>query len=207
MIDLCVFTTGNPEKVELLRRSCSEVGIELQTFDSPWRGYVSTKLRPAIPFLRSRHEQMAMWIDGNDSLILRGKEEILYRWGMMAVGLLISTESNCWPDAHLESKYPAHDRPRFLNAGGFIGPTPLVITAMEIVAAVADDEDDQRAWTKAFLGGHLPFAGLDYRRRIFASVSDGSESLEADSCVKHWNGKTGGRQEFYDQWHRKGMTA
>lgn len=203
MSDLCVFTTGT--NLDLLRESCLTVNITLYNYPSdPWVGYVTGKLRGGIKFLTTRPEPFVMWLDGNDSLVLKPESEILSLWQIFGGPVIMAAESTCWPDAELEEKYPPaialqYGMPRFLNAGGFIGPKGLVLTAMHAALRFAgDNEDDQRAWTAAYLAGALPDVQLDYTRTLFACVGDGNSALIAKSATLHWNGKIPGRKEYWD---------
>lgn len=201
--NLCVFTTGND--LTLLRASAQRVTITLHEYETPAAGYVTMKLRRGVEFLSHRDEPYAMWVDGNDSLLLHPEDSIISRLSSMGEPTIISAEKNCWPDADKEGEYRKkddrgiqHNLPRFLNAGGFIGPINGVLGAMHAAISCAESEDDQRAWTKAYLSGMLPHVQIDHARFIFASIGDGEEALRVDSCVKHWNGRTPGRQEYWE---------
>lgn len=201
MSSLCVFTTGSD--LELFLYSCARVGIVPATYEAAWKDYVHVKLIPAIPFLESRTEDYAMWVDGNDSLIIQPEEEILRRMAIATHPIFISAERNCWPDPQNAPMYaqrdPSASDPKFINAGGFIGPRKLLIKYMKTVLSYADDSgDDQRAWIRAYLAGALPDLWIDHGRWIFSSVADGREAEQADCCVKHWNGKIRGRQEYWE---------
>lgn len=199
MSDLCVFTTGTD--LDLLRQSCVDVGIALQTYEvHPHKGYTSTKIDGAIKFLKSRTEPYVMWVDGHDSLVLKPESDIFDRLGECDNSCLISAEMTCWPDSDLAELYSLSFRcvPRYINAGGYIGPRSVIIQTLETILAGALTEDDQREWTRAYLAGLIPNVGIDHARLIFASIGDGEAALHADSCVKHWNGRVPGRQEYYD---------
>lgn len=198
MSDLCVFTAGTD--LDLLRDSCTRVGISLQEFDGTWSSFTQIKLVRAAEFLRTRSEPYAMWIDGHDSLILRPEQEILKRFHSFFGAVVVSAEANCWPHPEWAEKFPPAPPgcPRFLNAGGWIGYTPVLIDMLDWRVKYAKSDNDQEVWQREFLTGALLDRTLDYRRRIFASIADGPEALGSDSCVKHWNGKIPGRGEY---WH------
>jgi hypothetical protein len=206
MSDLLVFTTGADGKLDLTRESCAAVGITLRTFPAPWVGYVTTKLRPAIPFLQSRREPFAMWIDGHDSLVLQPEHEIMRRYTARGASILFSAERDCWPDKDLANMYPEAPDPKYLNAGGFIGLREDLIAAMLNTLAFPNTEDDQRSWVLTYLMGKADIK-LDHGRRVFASLGDGDASRDCDSCVKHWNGKVPGREEFWNEWKSHRSTA
>jgi len=137
-----------------------------------------------------------MWLDGNDSIVVRHALEIAKRWKEFGGGIVISAEARCWPDAELAEKYPPAKAPRFLNAGGFIGKAADLLKAMREVEKLAD-WDDQLAWTQWYLQDPKRLT-IDHDRRIFSCVGDGPEALNADTCVLHWNGKAAGREAFWD---------
>jgi len=142
-----------------------------------------------------------MWVDGNDSLILKPITRILdqYTWSVSSAKILIAAEANCWPDSSLMDQYPFGAEPRFINSGGWIGPTSLLVAILCRLSTLATTEDDQLEWTKLFLSGVKGIA-IDHGRRVFASISDGQAALDCDSCVKHWNGRVPGREEYYERF-------
>lgn len=200
MSRLMVFTVGS--NLDLLLESCSRVMITPAVYDCKWTDYVTVKLRGALKFLSGQWDipEFLMWVDGDDSLILKPEEEILARVQSFGGPVIISAESNCWPDADQADKYPkapGHQGPQYINAGGYIGPRNQVMSAMHRVVEMAEGGDDQRAWTKAYLSKQLPQVVIDHSRRLFSSIADGEDALRADSCVKHWNGRTEGREEYW----------
>ncbi len=182
MSNLCVFTANADP---LLIASGTGVGITVNSYPTANHGFVTDKTKKGIAFLENRTEQYALWVDGTDSLILKPVDEILSRF---SGGILIACEKNCWPD---NGRYD----PPFLNAGGYMGRREDLVAALRIVLSVADNEDDQRAWTTAYIDGLIPGLVMDTDRSVFCSMADG---VEADSCIKHWNGRIRGRDEFWE---------
>lgn len=200
--NLFVFTTG--KDTSLLRESAKSVNITLHEYPNPpWTSFLDIKLRKGLVYLSQqlpfRKEELVMWVDGDDSLILKPEHDIVARY--MAFGgehILMSAENSCWPDETLASKFPEVAQPRYLCAGGFIGPKNLVMAAMAQVIMDAKGDNDQLEWTRSYLAKTIHLQ-LDHTRRIFANISDGEAALKADSCVKHWNGKLPGRKEYWDE--------
>jgi hypothetical protein len=196
--DLCVFTTGADD---LLIESGKRVGIEVHNYPcAPFPGYVTGKLKRGVEFLKTRNEKYAMWVDGRDSLILKPASYI-QRFCPLLPSVMVASEHNCWPDqiaARYYSDWFRNTR-TYLNAGGFLGYRNCLIRAMmEVISCAEDgDEDDQRAWTTAFLRGTPTTIGIDQSRRVFCSEGDG-DTQSADPCVRHWNGRVPGRQEFWE---------
>ncbi len=193
-MSLCVFTA---DADSLLLASAAKAGIAIKYYNiNQWPGYVTGKLREGVKFLSGQTEEFAMWVDGHDSLILKSESEIIARLQSMGFPLLISAERTCWPDAHRASEFKSvSGMPQFPNAGGFIGLRSEVLTAMHQAIQCATDEDDQRAWTTGILSGIIQVQ-IDHARRIFCSEGDGGAAV-ADPCVRHWNGATPGRGEFW----------
>ncbi len=194
--DLCIFT-ANADALLLASAACH--GLTVHSYSpNPWKGFTSGKLRDGAAFLQAQDCHIAMWTDGGDSLILKPESVILERISALGLPVLISAERNCWPDIHMSDKYPENPpgSPRHLCAGGFIGPKDLVLAAMYTAIREAVDEDDQRAWTAALTAGLLPSVQIDYGRYIFCSEADG-DTAGADPCVRHWNGKVLGREDFW----------
>lgn len=196
MSDLCVFTAGND--LALARQSCERVGIRLQEFDGKWSTFSDIKLVRARAFLETRAEEYAMWIDGHDSLVLEGEDEILRRFRALRFPVVVSAEQNCFPDPELAEQYPVARDPRYICAGGWIGRRTSLIDVLRRISLHDSTDHDQRAWTKAFLAGVLPEVQIDYGRKIYASVGDGDEALTSGACVMHWNGRVPGREEFWN---------
>ncbi len=195
--DLLVFTTGS--NLDLLKESARAVMITVHSYESAWSDYVEVKLRKGIQFLVSQmwEHPYAMWVDGNDSLILQPEAEILARLHAAGDPVVIAGESNCWPDAHLAASYPHVPYPHYINAGGFIGPIGSVLRAMHVALQYAATGDDQRAWTAAYLDKALPDVQIDHSRRIFSCMGDGPVAESVDTCVRHYNGHVGGREEYW----------
>lgn len=192
MADLCVFT-ANPDR--LLLESGHRVGIDIVSYPAdPWRSFIHGKTILGAEFLKTRAEPFAMWVDGYDSLILKSETEIISR---LNAPVLISAERNCFPDFARAAEFPDTSHlPTFVCAGGYIGRREDLIAALETVAAIAKDGDDQRAWTEAYLSGAVPGLMIDHWRRIFCSEGDG-DTAGADPATRHWNGRVPGREEFY----------
>lgn len=202
----CVFTSGN--NLELLQKSCDMFGVRLRSYPSAWTSYVDVKLIKARDFLGTIDEEIVMWVDGHDSLVLAPEEVILHKLNHeFATPCAIAAERTCWPDNSKSEYYPPAPKdylPRFLNSGGWIGPRKTMIETLNKViyhAQAIHTGDDQLAWTTAFLADYLPEVSIDYFRQIFCSESDGDTSKERP-CVRHWNGRTGGREKFWEEISR-----
>ena len=209
MSNLIVCTVAeSEERLALLRESCKSVMITL-TAHIASGDMLTVKILSFIPFLERMltlaPEEYVMFVDGHDTLILKPEKDILAKVRAMDVSLLVSAERNCWPDSELADKYPVWPHvgnyPKYLNAGGYIGTKNAVLHALHTIKRHAETKDDQREWTRCYLGKLLPMVQLDHGRTIFSSIGDGDEALRADSCVKHWNGRTPGREGYWNSLH------
>lgn len=211
MSDLCVFSVG--EDLSLLEESCRRVMITLQRYHyAKFEGLAHAKIDLAIDFLQSRPEKLCMFLDGHDTLLLEGEDEIFARFNAYSAEVMIATESTCWPDEEYSPLYDKHlqlhsmsavIRNKYINSGGWIGERGALLTTLHQVRAynkevLLNQQDDQRAWTRAYLAGMLPHLTLDYGRRFFTSLGDGIKPEFTVSASLHWNGRTPGREEYWN---------
>ena len=131
-----------------------------------------------------------MWIDGHDSLILKGEAEIMSRFVSLGCRVLVSGERNCWPDSEKHVHFPEHEGPRYPCAGGFMGYREDVIAAMQTALRLTSGENDQQGWTDGLISGEIQ-AIIDSGRVVFCSEGDG-DTAGADPCVRHFNGRVPG---------------
>ncbi len=199
--DLCIFTANADA---LLYASAARVNISICSYHcNPWPGYVTGKLKRGIEFLNTRTEQYAMWIDGMDTLLLKSEVAIIDELWRCRTPVM-AAENNCWPDSYAARFYPSPSGP-YINAGCFAGRRTRLLEAMHtaLQCAIPGDEDDQRAWTTAYIrhyNSDYPELAIDSDRRIFQCMGDGGDVR--DTCVAHWNGRTPGREEYW-----KGLQA
>jgi hypothetical protein len=116
-------------------------------------------------------------------------------------GVCFSAEANCWPDQHLASQYPSCDtRYRYLNAGVWWGSTDAYCEMVEQFKLLSGVDDDQRAYTRAYLGG--TGITLDHRQSLchsrYAAEDDGEiaggiywvKSTGNPPLIVHGNGRS-----------------
>lgn len=211
--NLCVFTTVESESsVTLLRRSCQRVGIDLHLYETGnWKGYADGKIRGALDFLRTRTEEVCMFVDGHDSFVLAGADRILDVYAEHGKPI-ISCEKTCWPDAKLASRYEPCDSPfAYPNAGGWIGGREKLVEALSMMVnleyTVEWPNDDQRCWheymTVTYEGKYTLLR--DLQCKMFQCMGGTGELDETGRntitgnwpSVWHFNGRTPGREEWY----------
>ena len=201
---LCVFTSeyeGNAPSLALLRESCYRAGVTLHTYgNGPWPGWLAGKTRDGIAFLQSLSGDFthAMWVDGFDSLVLAPASTIMATYSTITDGVIVAAEANCWPDSELSEEFPPTQGKRFVNAGGYMGPIPLLIEEMQkVMGCCGASENDQAGWSVRYLEA-WPRIQLDKDSWIWRSMSDPDDGRP--SCVRHWNGKIPGREEFWKNY-------
>ena len=202
-MSLLVYTAaydGQHDQLDLLRHSCDRVGIDLHRYGSGgYPGWAIAKLDHGIEFLKSRTEDIAMWVDGFDSLVLHGQNEIVNRFRELDATAVIAAERSCWPDPKLSSYFPPSLGNEFPNAGGYIGYRDMLIQTLLMVRARTDGENDQEGWCRTFASG-MRHVKIDNHSHIFQCMN--SPVMNEDPCVRHWNGKSPGRDEFWAQLSR-----
>ncbi len=204
-MNLTVFTAaydGQHTQLDLLRESCTLLGVELHRYGSGgYPGWKQAKVDDGIKFLDALPGtvDLAMWVDGFDSLLLHGTQEIVARYNALPGGpkkVVVATEHACWPDSHRAEEFiPVVSGNRFPNAGGYIGPPALLAETLSIVRSYTPGENDQSGWIGAILSGDVPWVVMDRTSRLYQSMN--SPKPKEPACVLHWNGKVPGREEFW----------
>lgn len=169
----------------------------------------------ALEFLRTRTEDVCMFVDGHDSFILAGANHIINQYNScLLAGLVISCEKTCWPDPEIASRYPnLQTKSPFLypNAGGWIGDRTQLIktlqTMVECGFSMKWPDDDQRCWHEYcdMTQGFVVYR--DTECRIFQTMGGTGEIDETGKnlvtlnypLVWHFNGRTSGREEWYQK--------
>jgi len=200
----------------LLTRSCERVGITLQTYghDRNWPGsYGVAKILHALEFLKTRTEDVCLYTDSQDSLLVHDAHAILNAWMRCgAPHVLLQAEKNCYPEPSWEPEYPRTDSPwRYICAGGWMGTREGLIAALTELAEgeqfAKDSFCDQRCWTDWYLrhpSGKLK-AALDTNCEVFQSMAGTGEIREdglntatgTRPSVWHFNGRVGGESMWY----------
>lgn len=115
------FTNGNLEK---LQSSCNQHHIDLEIIGLglPYYGNGTKLLRMSEYLETLDDDDIVMFVDAFDVLIIADKEVILSKFLDMNVPFVMSAEKNCFPFSHLASEYPETASPfKYINSGGFIG--------------------------------------------------------------------------------------
>ncbi len=219
--DLLVCTmnyTWPDTDISLLRRSCQRVGINLLTWGDgrSWPSYGPAKIEHARDWLKSRPEELVLYTDGTDSMLVHDASEIIAGWRRAGSPMvLLQAEKNCYPEPNWAREYPIPESGspwRYICAGGWMGRRLALVEALDQIM-LRDlwrsglGGCDQRDWTDWFLRhpGAQDLACLDTECDLFQSAFGGMEMDDAGRnlvtgtypSVFHFNGRTEGREEWY----------
>lgn len=122
----------HPLFLKYLKASCNYCNIDLVLlkYQKEWTG---NRIKDSV--LKSYLEKLdsnetIMCIDAYDTLFLRGTEEIEERFMKYKIPILYAAEQNCWPVPALEKYYKSSGNCKYLNGGGFIGESKVILELM-----------------------------------------------------------------------------
>tara|TARA_Y100000389_G_scaffold154199_1_gene154671 strand:- start:459 stop:3212 length:2754 start_codon:yes stop_codon:yes gene_type:complete len=188
--DLLLLATGTDMTDGLKRfiNSCKTYGLkyEIMGLNSKWNGGNMTygegggkKINLLLDTLNKLNgDQLVLVTDGYDVIMTSNSKEIIDKYKSFNKSVVFATESSCWPDKHISSRFPTIccKKNLYLNSGGFIGD---VASIKKIVAPVPDNYDDQRWYTQMFLSDSgKDIMTLDYDCKIFQCLNDAETELE-----------------------------
>ncbi|HLK55672.1 MAG TPA: hypothetical protein VKU00_03860 [Chthonomonadaceae bacterium] len=174
MIRVLTVATGEGGHWASFLRSCRRVGIEPEVigWGQPYRGH-TYRLKLLHRYLAEMPpEQTILFLDGWDSVVLAGQEEIEARYLAFDVPLLMSAERYCAPFPWLAERFPVIESPyRHVNAGNWIGQAGYVRALWERMGLwrLPDALNDQGVLTDWFLS-HPGEIVLDHRCELFQNL-------------------------------------
>ena len=121
---VCTVATNGSPNLDKLHQSCAKHGIHLNVLGMgahyPCNG---TKLTLIADWLKTfEDDEIVMFVDGYDVLILADKQTILDKFLKMNVPFLIALERNCYPCYEYLGHYPPSLTTfRYINTGTYIG--------------------------------------------------------------------------------------
>jgi hypothetical protein len=188
-----------------LKASCRYHEIELVTLQhrGPW---ISHRIKDHLLRLYARRlppEEIILFTDGYDSMLVCGEAEVLAKYSRFAAPLVFTAEKTCWPCPDLADAFPSSGTPfRYLNSGGFIGQAGVLVDVLNRYAsgppsgslahcgidmespsgAKALDAryawSNQYYWTLIYLH-HRDLVTLDHGAAIFLEVAPDAAMLES----------------------------
>lgn len=188
-----VFTVASnkTEGYQRYIRSAKRYGIEVTTLGlgKPWLGgdmkrlgggYKINLLRSALKPYKSDDDRIVLFTDSYDVLFLASLEKIVAKFETFEASILFGSESFCWPEPELKSKYPALEGrgTRFLNSGLFMGYASKVYQMLK--DPVKDTDDDQLYYTKVYVDKQLREElniKLDHTAALFQNMNGVEEQI------------------------------
>jgi hypothetical protein len=101
---------------------------------TPYESEFKAKVLRLREFVRGLDAEYVLYMDGRDSLLLAGEEEILAEFSKFQADFVISMERGSWPvqDGNWRAAFPrvANGR-QFPNAGGWMGTKSGVLRVLD----------------------------------------------------------------------------
>lgn len=135
-----------------LKATCALQGLDLVAIVCPPSKFVNNRVKDDLLkryLIELDDEEIIMFSDGYDTLMLAGEKEILKKFYKTNCDLLVSAESNCFPEKSLADKYPLCDTAyRYLNCGGFIGKVKAI---KEFLFKDLPDPGERYTWSNQYI--------------------------------------------------------
>lgn len=137
-----------------LKASCALQNLALKTFVCNQNEYENKNHRSKDELIKNflnelDEEEIVLFTDGYDTLMLAGEEEILEKFRAAKTSLLFSAEADCFPDTSIKHLYPpATDGPyQFLNSGGYIGKAGMI---KKVLSENISDVESNFNWSNQY---------------------------------------------------------
>ena len=167
---VCTVANRMHPNLEKLIISCKENGIQLEILGmgQPYVGN-TTKLRVMKEYChRLPDDDLVLFVDAFDVLILADKQEIVSRFLALDVPMLMAMEMNCWPLKSSAPFHPPTSSPfKYINTGGYMGWVKAVRRWLDSFdGTLLSGKSDQGAAHKLFMEKPHLYA-LDHWCAIF----------------------------------------
>lgn len=209
---VATFATSYDQGLDVLIESAALVSIELVVL-----GYgevnvgKASKLPRMLEFLRTLHnETVVLFLDGYDTMLVKGEEYILSAYQSLQKDILFAAEGCCYPYLYHQFNmgvdlcdlyYPKIQNDsknlRFLNSGTYIGYASALTSLLSDLESLVGLEyaesypgADQTPMGQMLMSGRWNI-GLDYQGKIFIdciAYSD-EEVKRAEAAVLHFQGQ------------------
>jgi hypothetical protein len=154
----------------------------------PWRGF-GQKLLAVAAATETLTEDVLLFCDGYDTLVLDGPEALLRRFKELGALWVSSAEPNIWPpDAHRPEEYPDHSTPwPYLNSGMYMAERAYARECFKLWRQELDlwDFTDDQAWLASCYLKHPDLMLLDTRCQLFQSLLGGWWAFEIQDGKLH----------------------
>lgn len=190
-----VATDPNNQFVSLLKDTAILYNWHLCLLGSgvEWQGPGNgQKLPIVLEALRRLHPRdIVVFVDGYDVIMNAPLDSRAVE--RFQKGIVVASEVFCWPDADLQTAYPAGSA--FLNSGCYAGSVELLTPFLEACLARLESDperDDQRAMVATYLELGHPVS-TDSEHEYFLCLNGTSQNTDytidrARGCVLHRNG-------------------
>lgn len=125
-----------------------------------------------------RDDQLILVTDSYDVIMSANSKEIIDKYKKFNKKIVFASESSCWPDKSMMSRYPKVSGRKniYLNSGGFMGD---VKTIKSILSTVPNNCDDQEWYARLFLSEKgRELIALDYNCELFQCLNDAENELQ-----------------------------
>jgi hypothetical protein len=185
---VCTVASREGENLHKLVQSCKQHHIDLDVVGMGrpyWKN--GTKLVRLKEYLRDLpDDDIVMFVDAFDVLIVADKEIILEKFLHMNSPFIMSAEKNCFPFEWLAPEFPASPTAfKYPNSGSFIGYVRVLKEWLEALAPINKNASDQGQIGKQFIKGPQFFT-FDYTCELFLPlfmVEDSEVVIDLESGV------------------------
>jgi len=187
---LLTFATHRGGRMDAFLESCRRVCITPQIVGEgesyPGHMYRLKRLYPIVKALPE--EEVVLFCDAFDSLVLNDATEIEARFKAFDTALLYGAETCCAPHANAAQFYPDSPFPpyKYLNAGGYIGYAGFIRQLWDRlkIFSLPDEMNDQGAIVDYFLTDDTGIA-LDYGQEVICNLYGAEHLVEVRKVKGH----------------------
>jgi len=189
-------------EARFLCRTADRVGINVGFFGlgTPWPGFVKGKIIGLRKYLDTVKQDIVLFVDANDSVLLTGEDGLLkaYEKARKGKDLVIQSDRHCFPyvcaKQELDRMAGIVPKYRYPCSGAIMGTTTAMMQALdelirryeEIPRWIPGREDDQGLWTIGIVNKFVDIA-IDYESHL---------SICAYRCKLSWLELPGGGYGF-----------
>lgn len=169
---VCTVASHETETLKSLITSCkhNNISLDILGLRQPYYGNGSKLLYVEGYLEQFDDDEIVMFVDGYDVLIVSDKKVILQEFLSMNIPFLISVERCCWPINPASHQLPQSLTPfRFINTGSYIGYVGHLKKWLLSFEFISKEKDDQFQVFHHYLESseNKKFYFFDYDCRIF----------------------------------------
>lgn len=198
---ICTVASQTTPGLECLLDSCNKAGVEIDILGlgQPYKGNGKKLIYVKKYVSELPDDDIVLFVDGYDVLILADKETILRKFLSFEVPFFVSMEKNAYPYQH-ETFSPTPFK--YINSGGYIGYVEFIKKMLSEIDIV-ENASDQGQLITYYLQNPQSFS-FDYFSQIFLSlymVTNNEVEIDVNAqivrclltgtvpCVIHDNGR------------------